>query len=358
MREVGGRAKPEERRWDGPDKIPLTRRRFVAAGLGGALALSAAGLLGACGEDDESQGSAASTPTGREDVAFGFSHPFAEVPIVAVIKRLVAERAKGHGWEVQLDETQQGKLQDQVNTIENWVAQNLNAICAAPTDPSALEPLARRAQSANIMWTTYGVEMENAAGGVLFPPRTSGEITARATVDWILKNNPSAEVLILGDPTNVTAKLRSEIPQRMIREKTNAKVLAFHQAIEQSKGLQVTEDVLQGNPNLSVVVGGNDDGALGAAQAFERAGKDKSKTFIIGQDGSKDALVAIRNKRFLDATAALDIQNLCNQVVDLPRRLMAAGWKRGDEPEYLKIDPVLVTADDRDVVDRLLKPLA
>lgn len=337
----------------------IGRRDFLKASAAGAAAIGAGGLLAACGGSGAATGSGGGGG-GGEQVVFGFSHPFAEVPIVASIKKLVTAHGDELGWKVLLDETQAGKLEDQVNTLENWVTQKVTAICAAPTDPAALEPIARRAQEAGILWTSYGVRMEHSAGGLLFPPEKSGTLTGQATVDWIKANSPRAVVAVLGDPTNVAVKARTDIPLKMIHELTDATVIGGVNgpAIEQAKGLQVTEDLLQAHPEINVIVGGNDDGALGAADAFRKAGKNPDDCFIIGQDGSKDALVAIRKGGFLKATAALDIKFLSDSVVDQSKRLLAAGWKPGDPPRDVEIPPVIVTADDKAKLDQLIKNLS
>src|SRR5688572_8932102 len=80
----------------------VSRRRFVQSGATLSAALAAGGLLAACGDDSDSsaQGGDGSGPD--EDVSFGFSHPFAEVPIVASVKKLVKMYGEDEGWEVLL----------------------------------------------------------------------------------------------------------------------------------------------------------------------------------------------------------------------------------------------------------------
>jgi ribose transport system substrate-binding protein len=336
----------------------LSRRGFVQAGAGFLSLAAAGGLLGACGGSDSGEpASGEKQAAGAEkDVTFGFSHPFAEVPIVANVKHLVEGFAKGDGWKVLLDETQEGKLQDQLRTIDTWITQKITAINAFPSDPSAFEATAKRAIDAGIIWTTYAIPMETSAGGILFPPDLSGEVTGKATVEWINANDPNAEVLILEVPLGGVPRKRTDIPKKMIAEQTKAKIVAVQGAIEQSKGLQITEDVLQAHPNVTVVIGHNDDGALGAAEAFRKVGKqDPSKVWIIGQDGSKDALTALeKGNTFFRASAALDIRRLCEEVVGVTKRAIERGWKPGDKQEHIKLAPTLIKVGDTKNIDRFL----
>jgi len=334
----------------------LSRRRFVQAGAGLVSLGVAGGLLSACGGSDSDTGTGTGGGGGGKPVTFGFSHPYAEIPVVASVKRLVDGYAKDEGWKILLDETQAGDLQDQQSTLDTWITQKVTAMCAFPTEPSAFEAIARRALDAGIIWTTYAQPMEQGAGGVLFPPQLSGEVTGRATVEWINANDPEAEVLLLETPLSGAFKTRTDIPRRMIEQQTRAKVVAVQVGIEQSKGLQVTEDVLQAHPNLTVVVSMNDDGALGAAEAFRKAGKqDPSRVWIMGQDGSEDALAAIKKgNTFFRATAALDLPRLSEEVVAVTKRAIDKGWKPGDRQEYVELAPTLVKVGDGALIDRFM----
>jgi ribose transport system substrate-binding protein len=337
------------------------RRRVVSMGAVLAM-LVAGGAMTACGSDDSSSDTGAAgtaATTGKKaagDVTFGFSHPYAEVPIVATIKKAVKNIGEADGWKVLLDETQAGDLQDQQAVIDTWITQKVTAMNIAAFDPSAYEAAAKRATDAGIIWTTYGGKMKNGAGGVLFPPELSGEVTGKAAVKWINEHDPHAEVLVLELPAGGPQRARTDIPQKMIREQTKAKIVAVQGAIEQSKGLQVTEDVLQAHPNVTVVIGHNDDGALGAAEAFRKVGKtDPSKVWIVGQDGSKDALAALKKgNTYFKASAALDIRKLCEEVVGVTKRAIEKGWKPGDQQEYVELAPTLVSVGDTAQIDRFL----
>jgi ribose transport system substrate-binding protein len=318
-------------------------------------ALAAAALLAACGgsSGDDTGGDEGGSGS---DVTYGFSHPFAEVPVVGVVKSLVQGDAEAKGWEVLLDESKAGNIQEQTATLETWVTQGVTAISLLPTEPSAYEALAKRANEAGIIWTTYQEEMAEAAGGVTFPSDLSGEITGKATVEWIKANDPDAEVLILGYEGAPSLEDRTDIPERMIEEETDATVVAKQTANEQAKGLQVTEDVLQAHPNISVVVALNDDGGLGAAEAFRKAGdKDPSEVWIVGQDGSEDALSAVKDPNsFFTATAALDLEELASEMVNVTDRAIQKEWQPGDEQEYVVLAPTLIEKGDTALIDEYL----
>jgi ribose transport system substrate-binding protein len=232
-------------------------------------------------------------------------------------------------------------------------------MCVQVSEPSAYEAIAQRAVDAGMIFTTYALPMPQAAGGALFPPEFSGEVTGKAAVEWIKQNKPDAKVLILEFPTPGEARGRTEIPIEMLAEQTEAQVVAKQPGVDQAKGLQVTEDVLQAHPDLSVVIAHSDDGGLGAAEAFRKAGnKDPKEIYIIGQDGSAEALTALKDpKSFFRASAALDIAKLCEDVVAVNKNAIARNWKPGDKAEYTKLAPTLIQNGDTQLIDKFLSAL-
>lgn len=69
---------------------------------------------------------------------------------------------------------------------------------------------------------------------------------------------------------------------------------------DRTKGLNVMENLLQGNPDVQAVFAHNDEMALGAIEAIQSSGKD---IMVIGFDGNDDALKSIEAGR-LTATVA------------------------------------------------------
>ena len=63
-------------------------------------------------------------------------------------------------------------------------------------------------------------------------------------------------------------------------------------SFDRAKGLTVTENILQGNPEIKGLFSQNDEMALGAAQAAKSANKD---LMIVGFDGEADGLKAVKN---------------------------------------------------------------
>ncbi len=142
---------------------------------------------------------------------------------------------------------------------------------------------------------------------------------------------------------------RTDEPIRIIGGLPKAKVVAAQDAADPAKGLQVAEDTLQAHPNLNVVIGLNDDGALGAFRAFTNAKKDPKLVYIAGQDGALEALMKIKEGGYYKASGALPVRDVGRGVIDLNYGLLT-----GKGSNFLKIPVVLASLDDKAGLDRLI----
>lgn len=335
----------------------LSRRRFLRSSALGALGVSFGGLiLGACaGEEAAAPGgqnppvAAASPAVGGGDIAFSFG--YTDVPIYGPLQRAAEALASERGYTL-LTDSARADLDAQVSALESYIQRGVAAMTVLPLDPTAIEAIASRAREAGVLFITYSLDLENQDGSVLFPPDVSGQVLADHLLEWLQANSPDgAEVLLLNNRPQAIGDLRLA-PVKEALAGTNARIVAEQDANEPTTGLRVTEDVLRANPNLNVVIGMNDDGALGAVQAFRNTNKDPSTVYIGGQDGSQQALEAIKEGGFFKATAALDLAEVGRAVVGLPADIIEGKEPKGTSVELL---PVLASADTPEVIDKLLK---
>lgn len=62
---------------------------------------------------------------------------------------------------------------------------------------------------------------------------------------------------------------------------------------DQTSGLQLAETVMTQHPGLDIIIGLNDDAAVGAYRAVKVSGVDQNAMFVGGQDGSLEGLTAV-----------------------------------------------------------------
>lgn len=279
-----------------------------------------------------------------------YSHSVSEVIIVKQVRRFATERAADLGCVTVLhDNTQSNNLEQQINAIQGWITLGVDAIVVLPIEPTALQPLQRQAQAQGIKWLTYLGQMDGSDGFVGFDHAQSGQIVANAAVDWVKENNVEGAKALVTTLTPLPSLSPRWTEVKRIFEENGIEVVAEQDAADQTNGLRVTETVLQQHPDLDIVIGMADDAAVGALRAIKLAGADPDAMFVAGQDGSVEALTAIKDGGAYRASAAILVNELGANIVD-----QALNAVRGNGPAFAYTPTVLATHDDQVLLDQLL----
>jgi ribose transport system substrate-binding protein len=310
-----------------------TRRMFLERGALAATALTLPGALSACGSDGGGEGSA---------TEIAFSHANSGTPVATAVQEFASERAKQVDAKM-LFGNPQLREDVQVQEVETWITQGVPAMCVFPVVVESVLPLVQRAREKDIVFTSYALKLDGANGAVLFSHEESGRALGEHAVGWITEHlGGRGKALLLGARSaSPDLQPRVEIPRQLLTEQTDVTIVGEQDATDPTKGLQVTEAVLRSHPDLDIVIGLNDDGALGAMRAFINAGKDPSKVYIGGQDGGLEALQAIQDGGFYKASAALSLRDIGRAVVDLNAELLESGGERDVDV------PIKLIAQDR-----------
>jgi ABC-type sugar transport system substrate-binding protein len=304
------------------DEFTTTRQGLLRAGAGLIVAAGAGGLAGPAAAYRAQTMFAGANSASKQKV-IAFSSNFNDIPVIKVVKHLISKHAAAQGYKVLFDSGQNGKLTDQVSAVQAWITQGVPAMCVLPTQPQALEPYAKQALKKGLIWTTYGgADMKTSSGFIGFLSAQSGRLIGDAAVAWINKHNPTAKVLVHTQSTLPVNKPRYQIPIDLIKARTKATVVAMQDADTRDQGLTVTQAALAAHPDLSVVIGLNDDSALGAAQAFKLAKKDPAQVWIGGQDGSLEGLQAVKEGGYIKGTAAIPLDTVAAAVASLNIQLI------------------------------------
>ncbi|MDB5539426.1 MAG: RbsB [Devosia sp.] len=222
----------------------------------------------------------------------GMKGPGAGNPFWAAVE----QGAKDKGAELGVDvivvaPPAESDVQAQITQIEDLIAQKVDGIALAPTDPNALAPVVDAAKAAGI--PVVFVDTRGTNEGTTFIG-TNNEVGAALAADYMCKNLPAgSEVAILqGLISQSTGQARAEGAKKGL-EGCGLKVVAEQTAEwDRAKGLAVTENILAGNPNIKGIFGSNDNMALGAVEALKAAAKLQD-VMVVGFDANPDAAASI-----------------------------------------------------------------
>lgn len=230
-------------------------------------------------------------------------------------------------------------VQSQINQIEDAIAQRVDGIALAPTDPNALAPVVDAAKAAGI-----GVVFVDGAGtneGVPFVGTNNLE-GGRLAGQYMCEHLPAnAEVAILQGVMSTTNGIDRFTGAKEALEACGMTVVAAQPADwDRATALSVTESILAGNPNIAGIFGSNDNMALGAIEALKAAAR-LDRVMVVGYDANPDAAESI-----LAGEMKASIAQAPREMAALGIQTLAA-MKAGEEVAMVT-DPgtVLVTQEN------------
>lgn len=209
----------------------------------------------------------------------------------------------------------------QASQIEDFVAQHVAAILAAPCDSNAIVPALSGAEKAGIPVFTADIA---AHGGKIVSHVASDNIQggrlAAQTLAALMGGK--GKVLVIDHPTVASVQDRVRGFEDGLKAYPDMTIVAKLSADGQrAKATQVMEDMLQAHRDLKGVFGINDDSALGASGVIEAAGR--KDIFVVGYDATDEAQAAIRKGGPLKADVIQYPQKIGRTAIDIIARHLA-----------------------------------
>ena len=209
----------------------------------------------------------------------------------------------------------------QASQIEDFVAQRVSAIIAAPCDSSAIGTHLQDAEGAGI--PVFTVDIAARSGKVVSHVASDnvlgGRLAARALARYL---KGQGQVLVIDHPTVASVQDRIKGFDEELKKTPGISVVGRPSADGQrAKAMAVMEDMLQAHRDLKGVFGINDDSALGALSVLEAAGR--KDIVIVGFDATPEAQKAIGRGSALKADVAQHPAAIGQKVVEIVARSLA-----------------------------------
>jgi len=207
---------------------------------------------------------------------------------------LIDEAAKYPEIELIVDNAG-GDVSKQVEIIENFIAQGVDAIITDPIDVNTLIPIMEDAEAKGIAFATF--DRRAFGGPFLFHVGCNDVFGGRLALEYC-----AAKLDGVGKIIHIVGQLGSS--PAINRQKGIHEQLVYYPGLElvyeqsgqfsREEGLRVMEDAITATgKDFDAVICANDDSALGAIQAIKDAGIDLDDVIVVGYDGVPDGLRAI-----------------------------------------------------------------
>lgn len=277
----------------------------------------------------------------------GVAVPNLQADFFNIIKQGVEGYGKEKGYKVVVVDAK-GDAATQVNQVQDLIAQKIDALIYIPAGATAAAVPVRAARKAGIPVINVDRNVDSDPGDTFIYGRSVAATTELGK--WVCEKTggKGTAVMIHGQRGTTPEKERTEgftaglascgikISQHQWTERWSA-----------DEGNRIAQDMLQRDPNISIIIGQADGIAMGASQAVKLA-KVSHKVWVVGFDGDPGALVAMKNNGTLDATATQQTWTMGKMAVDAATALLAGKSVEKDQPTDAKVTT-------KDNVDQFIK---
>lgn len=280
------------------------------------------------------------------DPVLGVSLPNLTNPYYVAMKKGFEQNGAAQGYEVRvlIADNDDAKQLSQIQTLaqQGVSAVALNCVSSGPCVSSVAELNAAKipvftinilpdpeSLAAQGLKVEQGVQTDQKAGGTFIGQQLLKDLGADAPI----------VIGIVGEPTASAANARDAGFKEAIAANPNAKVVALvNGKVEETTSLKVTTEMLQGNPDITVVFSDTEPSALGALAAIEQLGRDDVKLYAFVD---KLGVMYIEDNSILKAGAIQEPAKLAQIQVENIRKFLA-----GEKIEALVDSPPLLVGKD------------
>jgi len=264
----------------------------------GLVAGSLVALL-ACGCDRSGPGDV-SGGSKDDSIVIGVSLLNLSSEFIVMLNREMEKQAKELGVRLLVNDAQRN-AERQVQQVERWVVQGVDAIILNPCEVEASSPAVDRAKEAGIPILNVNSETRSAPDAFV---GSRDEESARLAMGYIAERlEGRGHVLMMHGFMGQAAQLKREQGAREVLARfPDMKFLAEQTAEwDRAKAMSLMENWIQAmGGEFQAVFAQNDEMAMGALLALEQA-KLADEVVVVGVDAIADALQAVKDGR-LDAT--------------------------------------------------------
>ncbi|MGL4934311.1 MAG: ribose ABC transporter substrate-binding protein RbsB [Cetobacterium sp.] len=265
----------------------------------------------------------------------GFVVSTQDNPFFVTLKEGAVSAAKEMGHEIVVLDSQNDPSKE-LGNVEDLLINKIDVLLINPTDSDAVISSVKAANRRKVPVIT----LDRASNGgkvvahIASDNVAGGELAGNFIIEKL--EGKSVKVVELeGIPGTTAARDRGNGFNKAAAEKLD--IVAKQAAdFDRTKGLNVMENILQGQSEISAVFAHNDEMALGALRAIEAAGN--KDILIVGFDATEDAVKAVKDGK-LAATVAQKPAEIGAEGVYAADKII----KKESIPEFIPVDLELVT---------------
>ncbi len=262
------------------------------------------------------------TPAGnaKKPLVIGVSLLNLSSEFIVMLNKSMEEKARELGVQLIVNDAQRS-ADRQVQQVESFIAQKVDAIILNPCEVDASSPAVDKALAAGIPIINVNSETKSTPTAFI---GSRDEESGRIAMDYIARRlNGQGNIVMMHGFMGQAAQIKRDQGAREILSKNPGVKLLADQTAEwdRAKAMTLMENWIQSyGAKTNAVFAQNDEMGMGALIALEQARK-KDKVIVVSVDAIADALQAVKDGR-LDATVFQDSRGQGGTAVETAVRII------------------------------------
>ncbi|WP_069999706.1 sugar ABC transporter substrate-binding protein [Cellulosilyticum sp. I15G10I2] len=226
----------------------------------------------------------------KKQYKFGYTCMTMNNPFFITLEKAIREKVEANG-DVLITTDPAMDVAKQINQIEDMITQGIDAIYLNPVDWEGIRPALEALKQANIPIINFDTRVKDMDFVTAYAGSDNKNAGKVCGEDLVKRFPNGGKIVILDSPTMNSVNDRIEGFMSAIEGKGFEIVAQQDARGDLQTSLKISEDILQANPDIVAIMGGNDPTALGALAACKAA--NLPDILIYGVDGSPEAKAEI-----------------------------------------------------------------
>jgi len=276
-----------------------------------------------------------------KDLRIGVALANFDLNFVSILRTQMAKEMEKEKIQGQFEDAK-GDIAVQVQQVENFINQGVDAIILNPVDTQGVKPMMEAAKRANIPLIFVNRKPEVELSGKMAYVGSDSLLGGRMEMEALAKKmNYKGNVAILMCALSAEeARQRTKATEDVIAKYKEMKVVEKQSAQwMRNEAVDVTSGWLLSGNKIDAIAANNDEMAIGAIMALNQSGK--KDILVAGIDGTPDALQFIKNGK-LALTVFQDAAGQGKGAVTMAKQVIDG--KNGDK--FMWIPYQVITKDN------------
>ncbi|MGR2857418.1 sugar ABC transporter substrate-binding protein [Erwinia sp. 1181_3] len=276
-----------------------------------------------------------------KDLRIGVALANFDLNFVSILRTQMAKEMEKEKIQGQFEDAK-GDIAVQVQQVENFINQGVDAIILNPVDTQGVKPMMEAAKRANIPLIFVNRKPEVELSGKMAYVGSDSLLGGRMEMEALAKkmNYKGNVAILMGALSAEEARQRTKATEDVIAKYKEMKVVEKQSAQwMRNEAVDVTSGWLLSGNKIDAIAANNDEMAIGAIMALNQSGK--KDILVAGIDGTPDALQFIKNGK-LALTVFQDAAGQGKGAVTMAKQVIDG--KNGDK--FMWIPYQVITKDN------------